>query len=295
MELKQLPEIKTLERHRVEDAGAYKDEELRSLLRLIFGLADIDGSIKKLRAKDVYLLADGSARKPMANLPTPPPSVAPAMVAPAAKLSGVAIPRKPSDNIQVTADEYAALNRKVDYAQDHPEPICRSVPVEAEPDVDVAQTPRPTAKEVELAKTPGQTPEQRAAREKVARDFYHEHPTLGDDRCDEDIRGIDLNQPVEVVEFPPPPQMGQYVRRSASAPGNFFDPIGGQSADSMGLNGDASAREYRTYTTPHGQGLKSTAAPITDTWTDANNPVVTRGGGQQIVVDKPTSAKFSRT
>jgi len=294
MELKQLPDIKTLERHRVEDAGAYKDEELRGLLRTIFGLADIDGSIKKLRAKDIYLLADGSAKKPMANLPTPPPPIAAIPVAPAAKSSGIAIPRKPNDNIQVTADEYAALNRKVDYAQDRPEPICRSVPVEAEPDVDVAQTPRPTAKEVELAKTPGQTPEQRAAREKVAADFYINRTSLGPKRLGDEIQGIDLNHPVEVVSFPPPDSAQQYSRKGAKGPGNFFDPIGGQSADSMGLNGNPAIRESNTFKTSKGEGLLSTAAPIDDTWTDPVKPMRTSGGGKQLVVDNATRDSFQK-
>jgi hypothetical protein len=151
----------------------------------------------------------------------------------------------------------------------------------------------PTPEERELARSPGSSPEQIAAREKVVRDFYHNKEGLGDERCAQDLKGMDLTKPVEVVDFPPPETMKQYVRKGAAKPGNFFDPIGGQSADSLGLNGDPAIRESKTFKTPPGQGLKSTAAPITDDWTDRNNPVHTKGGGTQIVVDGPTRDMFA--
>jgi hypothetical protein len=151
----------------------------------------------------------------------------------------------------------------------------------------------PTQQERELARSAGSSPEQIATREKVVRDFYHNRPGLGDDRCNQDLKGIDLTQPVEVVDFPPPDTMQQYVRKGAPKPGNFFDPVGGQSADSLGLNGDPAIRESKTFKTPPGQGLKSTAAPITDDWTDRNKAVQTKGGGTQIVVDGPTRDKFT--
>lgn len=151
----------------------------------------------------------------------------------------------------------------------------------------------PTQAERDLAKKPGTSPEQRAAREKVARDFYHGKDGLGDVRCEADLKGIDLDQPVEVVDFPPPETMQQYVRKGAKKPGNFFDPIGGQSGDSLGLNDDPAIRESKTFKSPKGQGLLSTAAPIVDNWTDKNKAVMTKGGGKQMVVDGPTRDAFT--
>lgn len=137
--------------------------------------------------------------------------------------------------------------------------------------------------EIEEARRPGGTPLQQLCREKLVRSFYDSHPDgLGATRCDSALRGIDLTRPVEVVAFPPPAVMEQYVRRGA-LPGNWFDPIGGQSADSLGLNG--SARSAKRFAMPAGQGLRSTANVIVEDWTDPGNPVLCTGGGIQMVVD----------
>lgn len=149
--------------------------------------------------------------------------------------------------------------------------------------------PRPTPAEVQMAKEPGTSPEKRAAREKVARDFYSDHPSLGEDRFEQDVKGIDLDEPVEVVSFPPPPTMKQHVREGGK-PGVFFDPVGDQEPESLGINGGG--RVAKEFSTPPGEGLKSTAAPIVDDWTDPANPLETPGGGTQIVVDKETRDRF---
>jgi hypothetical protein len=125
----------------------------------------------------------------------------------------------------------------------------------------------------------------------VARDFYRNREGLGEERAGQAIKGIDLDKPVEVVTFPPPPTMQQYVRKGKD-PGNWFDPVGGQSGDSLGLNADPMIRERKAFVTPKGQGLISTAAPIIDDWTDKAHPINRRGGGRQIVVDKPTLKLF---
>lgn len=78
MELKKLDVIGQLELHRVEDVSKYPDPELTALLKGIFGLSDVPGTIKKLRAKEIYLLADGVAKKPLGNLILPVKAVAPA-------------------------------------------------------------------------------------------------------------------------------------------------------------------------------------------------------------------------
>ncbi len=148
----------------------------------------------------------------------------------------------------------------------------------------------PTPEDVELAKTPGNTPEQRAARTKVAKAFYKSEPSLGEKRFKQQVKGIDLSQPVEVVEFPPPDTMQQYVRETHQSPGNFFDPVGGQSADALGVSSEG--RVSKTFKTPKGKGLMSTSAPIKDDWTNADNPVMCKGGGKQIIVGSDTKSKF---
>ena len=143
-----------------------------------------------------------------------------------------------------------------------------------------------------LAASPGSSPEQKLAREKVVNDFYKDKPGLGEARAAQDLKGIDLSKPVEMVDIPPPPTMSQYVRKTTGKPGNFFDPLGNQTGDQLGLNDDPNIRVAKTFQTPKGKALKSTAAPITDDWTDPANAVKTKGGGTQMVVDSATRDKF---
>lgn len=156
-----------------------------------------------------------------------------------------------------------------------------------------AAPPLPTQFEVDLARNPGNSPEQVSAREKIVRAFYHGREGLGHARCEADLQGIDLTQPVEVVDFPPPEEMRQYVRKGGKIPAIFFDPAGGQSAESLGLCGDSAIRELATFKTAKGQGLLCTAAPIKDDWSDPKKPVVAGGGGRQMVIDRATRSVFT--
>jgi len=106
------------------------------------------------------------------------------------------------------------------------------------------------------------------------------------------IKGIDSSKPVEIVNFPPPDTMTQYVRKNSNKVGNFFDPVGGQSANSLGLSDKG--RELKKFKTPNGIGLKSTAAPIVDNWTTPGSEVSTEGGGSQIVVGSDMRGKFTQ-
>jgi uncharacterized Zn-binding protein involved in type VI secretion len=143
-----------------------------------------------------------------------------------------------------------------------------------------------------LAASTGNSPDQIAAREKVVQDFYNGKPGLGPDRASQDLKGIDLNKPVQVVDIPPPPQMSQYVRKTSGKPGNFFDPLGNQTGDQLGLNDDPNIRVQKAFATPKGKALRSTAAPIVDNWTDPKNPINTKGGGTQMAVDSATRDLF---
>ncbi len=158
----------------------------------------------------------------------------------------------------------------------------------------------PTAEERELARQPGNSPEQRAAREKVGQDFF-ESRGMGAE-WPSARNGLDMSQPVEVVNFPPPDTMDQYVRRqqrgappgTPGGPGNWFSPVPGQTGDQVGLNDDPAHRTHRSFdTTSGGQALSSTAAPINDTWTDPANPRSTAGGGKQYTVDNDTRDRIA--
>lgn len=148
-----------------------------------------------------------------------------------------------------------------------------------------------TPNEQTLAASSEVSDQARAARQKVVMDFYRNGEGLGEDRAAQALKGIDLDKPVKVVDFPPPPTMQQYVRKGKS-PGNWFDPVGGQSGDALGLNTDPAFRELKTFKTPKGKGLLSTAAPIKEDWTDPAHPVDCKGGGKQIVVDEAARKLF---
>jgi uncharacterized Zn-binding protein involved in type VI secretion len=155
-----------------------------------------------------------------------------------------------------------------------------------------AAAPTVTDADRALAASSGNSPDQIAAREKVVQDFYNGKPGLGPDRASQDLRGIDLNKPVQVVDIPPPHQMSQYVRKTSGKPGNFFDPLGNQTGDQLGLNDDPNIRVQKAFATPKGKALRSIAAPIVDNWTDPKNPINTKGGGTQMVVDSATRDLF---
>lgn len=300
-ELRKREDIPPLDNHRVENANdpaQWPDAELTSSLKGIFPpVTDIAGTIKSLRSKTLYLLAPGVAKKPLSHLPPLPPKPSAAVGAsastPGSNGSGVASKRSDPRVYTPTEQEEKELTRKIELSEKSPPRSFGSMPEKEEPVIaPVPKAPTPTAREIELAKSPGQTPEHRAARETVAKDFYINRTSLGPKRFADEINGVDLNQPVEVVSFPPPPAVQQYVRKGARGPGNFFDPIGGQSADSLGLNGNPSIRESKTFAVTKGQGLQSIAAPIDDSWTDPSSPMTTGGGGKQLVVDNATRDSF---
>jgi len=167
-------------------------------------------------------------------------------------------------------------------------PFCEVCSARAQND-----TPEPPSVETFiLAKEQGNTNEHRQARKAVAKHFYETIPGLGPERFRQDIKGIDLSQPVEIVHFPPPDTMSQYVRKNSNKVGSFFDPVGGQSANSLGLSNKG--RELKNFKTPNGMGLKSTAAPIVDNWTTPGSEISTEGGGSQIVVGSDMRDKFTQ-
>ena len=153
----------------------------------------------------------------------------------------------------------------------------------------------PTAAEVKLAKSPGDSPPQRAAREKVVRDFY-EKSGLPQARADSDMGvggmppranghplgfGIDLSAPLKVIDLPDTAH--QHIRKEGH-PGIYFDPLGHQTGDQMGLNTDGAFRDKVMFKLPPGKGLLSSAGPVAETWTDPDKAILTAGGGVQLTV-----------
>jgi hypothetical protein len=153
----------------------------------------------------------------------------------------------------------------------------------------IHKTLKPTPEEIELAKSKGTTPQHIEAREKVSR-YFLENNNFNDNQISDAIGdyrigakgGVDMTKPLEIVNFPPPDTMYQHVR-SHGNPGNWFDPIGGQTPDSLGISGEG--RHAAAFNVPPGSGLKSTSRPILDKWTNKNNPVQTEGGGIQLLVN----------
>lgn len=137
------------------------------------------------------------------------------------------------------------------------------------------------------AKAPGDTPLQRDARTAVAKNFY-DSTGMGT-RFADDLLGIDLSKPVEVIDFPAGTQWFQYVRETATHLGNFFSPSAQALPSCLGISG--TGRKQATAVLPEGKGLQSTAAPIVDSWTTPGVSVQTPGGCTQVVVDNAAKMK----
>jgi hypothetical protein len=134
----------------------------------------------------------------------------------------------------------------------------------------------------------------RASREAVAMEYFTKEMGLPENDARKLLNGIDLDKAVEIVDVPPPDEMVQLVRKSHGNPGNWFNPDPAQSADMVGLNGDPAIRELKTFKTPAGKALKSTAAPVIDNWTSKADAVFTKGGGVQMTVTDAMREAFGK-
>ncbi len=81
----------------------------------------------------------------------------------------------------------------------------------------------PSADERVLAAAPGTSPQQRVAREKVMHDFYQNRIGLGAPRCTTDLKSMNLDQPVQVIQLVPPTVIRASPPFGASAVGNIFE------------------------------------------------------------------------
>lgn len=153
--------------------------------------------------------------------------------------------------------------------------LAAAVPVQA-------QT-APTAEQVIAARTAGSSADQLNARVVVASYFYAS-TDLTSARYADDSKGIDFSKPLEVIDVAAGTTWYQYVRTGYDSIrfGNFFSPVVTATPDCLGISGTGRA-EYKAIL-PAGQGLKSVAAPIVDSWTTPGTSVQTKGGCAQVVV-----------
>jgi len=121
-----------------------------------------------------------------------------------------------------------------------------------------------------LAAEDGDTHAHREARERVAKDFFDKNGMGAD--YDFSRKGINMSKPVQVVKYPPPGQVHQYVRNPSEkyptpAIGNWVDPKAGQTGNAPGLNDDPAYRTPATLEVPPAtdgpprEALQRTAAP----------------------------------
>lgn len=180
------------------------------------------------------------------------------------------------------ADEEATIIEELTAA-------ARSVRSRAEKPAQPVDSKKPSNKEIVLAKSNGNAPEQALARDKVAR-HYLENNGFSDKQISDALGspdgdrsgGIDLTNPLSIIVFPPPEKMTQHVMPHGF-PGNWFDPKGDQTPDSLGINPEN--RKKTDFIMPQGTGLLSHSKPIIDTWTNPDNPISTNGGGMQVFVN----------
>lgn len=123
-----------------------------------------------------------------------------------------------------------------------------------------------------------------ADRQQLARSFYSDlgWPAA---RIDSHVAGIDFNEPVVVETLLPGTVVGQWQMPGGKV-GNYFAPLGTE-ASQLGIN--PAGRVLGTYSPSEPvKVLRSTAAPIIDTWTVPGKPYSAQGGGTQFFTGKPS-------
>jgi hypothetical protein len=122
-----------------------------------------------------------------------------------------------------------------------------------------------------------------AARQATARSFY-ESAGWSDARISSHLAGIDFSRPVDVISLSGGEALVQHMA-PGSRVGNYFAPAG-TSASMLGINpaGRVSVSFSPNTRVPV---LRSTAAPIVDTWTVPQAPFNASGGGVQYFTQNP--------
>jgi RHS repeat-associated protein len=147
----------------------------------------------------------------------------------------------------------------------------------------------------ELAKMPGDHPDQIRARMAIAENFYHNAPDFKgrEDEIPSHLEGIDYTKPVSVQSWPYHKAFFQYQWPSKSGEGRRGNYLAARNtpAQKLGIsgwakpdpNGPLVRKKVEQYVLPPDtEVLVSTAAPITDKWSAKGTPQDTPGGGQQV-------------
>jgi hypothetical protein len=123
---------------------------------------------------------------------------------------------------------------------------------------------------------PANTPQ---ARLEIAKAFY-DQTGWSEEKIENHLRGIDFNQPVEVVTLKPGDVVKQWVDPKSGI-GNYFD--ADAQPEELGLYPTNTVpRELKTFVvTKETKVLKSTAAGIRIDWVKGAPPVFVKGGAQQ--------------
>lgn len=157
----------------------------------------------------------------------------------------------------------------------------------------------------QLARMPGSNPLQMSARRAVARDFYMRNGSTFDPKLNgfrplkpaelnSHLRGIDFRRPVEVVNAPG--QLGSY-QAPGGRQGNYYADRSvtpnqlGIGDYAKGSSGSLVPKENFLYDVRSGTpSLRSTAGPISDTWSAKGTPQPTTGGGTQYYIPNKDAA-----
>jgi hypothetical protein len=144
----------------------------------------------------------------------------------------------------------------------------------------------------------------------IAEDFYRKHnPGMPQWKIDSQIAGIDFTQPVEVVKLPGGTELIQYTKVNTEGVilrGEYYTDNPNCTPNELGISDKYNVKdvnkqptnEVKTVTqetvtiTKEAEGLKSTSAPIEDTWSLEGKSIPTEGGGSQIYIPKKSIFKI---
>jgi RHS repeat-associated protein len=164
--------------------------------------------------------------------------------------------------------------------------------------------------DIALAASPGNTKAHIKARKLVAKRFYKQHgkiydPEIGGMRnpsaaeARSQLKGIDYSKPVALGPPPQAPDRLNQWQRPGGRQGQFYAEDGA-SPQSLGIHDQArdptTGKLVDKQSTPFDMNqddqpyMKSTAAPIKDTWSDPGHSHRAEGGGDQYYVPNTSSA-----
>lgn len=157
----------------------------------------------------------------------------------------------------------------------------------------------------------GKTAKLIAERRQQAIDFYKKHnPNMDILDIESHIAGIDFTKPVKIIKLPAGTELIQYTKINSEGTrlkGDYYTDNPSNTPSELGISETYNVRDpnngwrhtqevkevtqEKTTLSSDVEGMKSTSAPIEDTWSridqDGNKlPVKTEGGGSQIYIPK---------